>query len=731
MFHSSIFTMASNITPDEDEPMHPAGLDMTRGSLQEILDAEDVNVSTALPTVPLDATNPFINPNQTLADIIPDRNLGPLSTLKITDADLIIRNLNNELNAAAKKNDQSTTLLQRMDQHQKQIETQLAELKARTKWLEEEKETAIREKRDYTINQERLAENIRRDLEKEYADRAQDYLKQLKDEMRAKIESKTTVIRDQYKTELNQEIEKLKAEWAQERLKTNKQHNAQISQVLKEVETLKEQSHTQPKAESNEPGDKISGLKATAFNFMPGTVNTHRGGTVNIHDDTILWSKNDDAPPIPPRKQDEKHVHFTSTPRHPVHSNLFNSDDENPIIGHSGNPFISNPGNPFVQQQVRSNPSTNHGRHRSTTIIGNTMSAVASEFKKMREPKLSLKGGITSGASLFFNSWVKDVRAVISERSMSNAESLQLVKDYTEGKARQQVEFYIVSTPDPTFEGLIDNLRTSFQSGEDEATVKGEFYSRKQFSKESVDDFADVLQLLARKVLNVDPSFQTFMNKSLCQQLANGLKDPGHGISARSILNQQPDIQFASFRSDLANILGCHIRTAGAKGALCNAAMAPESPETPVPTKRRKTEEESTIAAQLSMCIKDNQELHKKLDVFDPNKIMEVIMQAVAGGYQKSFQKPNTYQKSTKPFVPSQQKPQASQNTNPFGKPYLGPPREPQVTPGADGSLNPALSCKYCKDTGHDVSNCAKVKRKEALKAAAASQQPNVTKKEN
>ena len=363
----------------------------------------------------------------------------------------------------------------------------------------------------------------------------------------------------------------------------------------------------------------------------------------------------------------------------------------------------------------------------ATTIIGNTMSAVAWEFKKMREPKLAkLKGGITLGASLFFNSWVKDVRAVILERSMSNTELLQLVKDYTEGKARQQVEFYIVSTPDPTFEGLINNLRTSFQSGEDEATIKGEFYSHKQYSKESVDDFADVLQLLAHKVLNVDPSFQTFMNKSLCQQLANGLKDPGHGISARSILNQQPDIQ-----SDLANILGCRICTARAKGALCNATMVPESPETPVPVKCHKTEEESTIAAQLSMCIKDNQELHKKLDAFDPNKIMEVVTQAVAGGYQKSFQKPNTYQKSTNPFVPSQQKPQASQNRKQFGKPYLGPPREPQVTPGADGSLNPALSCKYCKDMGHNVSNCAKVKRKEALKAAAASQQPNVTKKGN
>ena len=257
--------MASNIAPDEDEPMHLAGLDMTRGSLQDILDREDVNVSTALPTVPLDATNLFINPNQTLADIIPGRNLGPLSTLKITDAYLIICNLNSELNAAAKKNDTSTALLQRMDQHRKQIEAQVAELKAETKRLAEEKEAAIREKRDYTINQERLAENIRRDLEREYTDKEQNYLKQLKDEMRA--------IHNQYKTKLNQEIKKLKAEWTQEHLKTNEQHNPQISQVLNEVEALKKQSRVQPNAESDEPGEKISTLKSAVFNFMPGTVN--------------------------------------------------------------------------------------------------------------------------------------------------------------------------------------------------------------------------------------------------------------------------------------------------------------------------------------------------------------------------------------------------------------------------------------------------------------------------
>ena len=196
--------MASNITPEEDKPMHPAGLDMTNGSLQDILDGNDVNVSTALPTVPQDTTNPFINRNQTLVDIIPGWNLGLLSSLKITDADLIIRNLNNELNATVKKNDASTVLLRKMDQHQKLIEAQLAELRAETKQLEEEKETAIREKLDYTINQQKLAENIRCDLEREYADKEQDYLKQLKDEMRAKIKSKTAAIRNQYNIELNQ-----------------------------------------------------------------------------------------------------------------------------------------------------------------------------------------------------------------------------------------------------------------------------------------------------------------------------------------------------------------------------------------------------------------------------------------------------------------------------------------------------------------------------------------------
>ena len=247
-----------------------------------------------------------------------------------------------------------------------------------------------------------------------------------------------------------------------------------MSQILKEVKSLKEQSLLKQKPEQSEPGDKVPGLKASAFNFIPGTVNTKRGGATNLHDETIAWSNYEEPPPIPPRKVETKHVHFTSTPQHPAQPNLIDLDDKPCTIIHAGNPFISHPSIPFIPPEAPvSNPLVPASSD-ATTLLGNTMAAVASEFKKMREPKLAkLKGGTTANASLFFTSWVKDAWAVIAERSMSNFESLQLVKDYTEGKAHAQVEFYLVSTSNPTFKGLIQDLAKSFQSGEDKATIKG------------------------------------------------------------------------------------------------------------------------------------------------------------------------------------------------------------------------------------------------------------------
>ena len=169
--------MASNHPTRPDEPTPQPRLNMTRGSLQDILDGNDVDVSVALPLVPEEG--PHYNANQTLGDIITNWDLGVLSSFKITDADLIIRNLQTQLNTAIEKNDSSTALLQRMDNRQKQLEAHVTEQNAEIVKLREEKETAVRERRDYAVNQHRLEENIRCNLEKEYADKEKEHLKRL------------------------------------------------------------------------------------------------------------------------------------------------------------------------------------------------------------------------------------------------------------------------------------------------------------------------------------------------------------------------------------------------------------------------------------------------------------------------------------------------------------------------------------------------------------------------
>ena len=101
---------------NEDESVRVPTLDMTRGSLQDILDSDEGNSIDAgrhLPQVPQVPLNVTHLQNATLGDVIQNRDLGVLSSFKITDADIIIRNLQSQLSSAVEKNDASTSLLQR------------------------------------------------------------------------------------------------------------------------------------------------------------------------------------------------------------------------------------------------------------------------------------------------------------------------------------------------------------------------------------------------------------------------------------------------------------------------------------------------------------------------------------------------------------------------------------------------------------------------------------------
>ena len=110
------------------------------------------------------------------------------------------------------------------------------------------------------------------------------------------------------------------------------------------------------------------------------------------------------------------------------------------------------------------------------------MQTLASEFKCTRDPKI--RGGTSSGAFLVFKSWMQDIECAIKDRNLDTEEALQLVKEFSEGCARDNINFYLEVTDKPSVEGLFENLRQVFSLGEDGKQMLAEFYSRTQNSKE-------------------------------------------------------------------------------------------------------------------------------------------------------------------------------------------------------------------------------------------------------
>ena len=89
----------------------------------------------------------------------------------------------------------------------------------------------------------------------------------------------------------------------------------------------------------------------------------------------------------------------------------------------------------------------------------------------------------------------------------------------------------------------------------------------------------------------------------------------------------------------------------------------------------------------------------KLTQLLDPKFLVDMITQAVANSLNIS--------RGNKP-----QKNNTNCTSGYTSKPYLGKPHPPQLALGSDGSLNPELSCQYCKDIGHLKENCIKLNRR-------------------
>ena len=104
------------------------------------------------------------------------------------------------------------------------------------------------------------------------------------------------------------------------------------------------------------------------------------------------------------------------------------------------------------------------------------------------------------------------------------------------------------------------------------------------------------------------------------------------------------------------------------------------------------------LNARVAAVQADNQRLKeklKRLEKLESSNLAQVLAQTVTYGNQNQS---GTQQR----------------------RKFMGKPREPKLTPGTDGSLNPTIKCRYCEDTGHITKVCPRIKAHDEYNAAKA-----------
>ena len=111
-----------------------------------------------------------------------------------------------------------------------------------------------------------------------------------------------------------------------------------------------------------------------------------------------------------------------------------------------------------------------------------------------------------------------------------------MVKEFSEGSAKDNINFYLEVTEKPSIEGLFKNLKQVFSSGEDGQQMLAEFYSSTQSSTESVKEFGESLLQIARKIMTAKPEFKADIDNTLKAHFVDSLNDHYHQAIAREMI---------------------------------------------------------------------------------------------------------------------------------------------------------------------------------------------------
>ena len=143
---------------------------------------------------------------------------------------------------------------------------------------------------------------------------------------------------------------------------------------------------------------------------------------------------------------------------------------------------------------------------------------------------------------------MQDIECAIKDRNLNNEEALQLVKEFSEGCARNNINFYLKVRDSPSVDGLFENLRQVFSSGEDGQQMLAEFYSHVRNQKESVKEFGESLLQIARKIMTTKPEFKVDIDNTLKAHFADGLRDHYHQAMGREMILFRPTLSYVAYK---------------------------------------------------------------------------------------------------------------------------------------------------------------------------------------
>ena len=489
----------------------------------------------------------------------------------------------------------------------------------------------------------------------------------------------------------------------------DREHQQSIHRLQEQVRALEVSLAGQATLPSAAASGSQTELCREIFNILPGTVNTCRGAVqYESQDQAFLFQKqvrfedNNTSPELGPAVNLGEGRPTPTLPVIPPRLSDISRISHPPHLPHHSSTPYQGPVNDHTFDVEPSAPLVNESR-KVANIAAEVSAAAATqaskEFRRMRKPKITkLRGGYSAYVELMFQSWKSDILANIADRELDNKAAIQLIKEQTLDNARRELEFQLdLCGGQITYQDLLLHLGVTFQGGDDEANVLAEFYSRRQYAKESEESFADELQLLARKVISKKPDFRVNLDNTMKQWYASQLYDHSNASIAKALLLQMPNVSFTQYRNELVRVLGT--RQQPSKGVSTKSVSATqeemESGEEEKSIPKSQHKRDSKIKAQSSQ-IKD---LREKLDG------------VIAENAQiKEWLNPNTLQMAFTNAL------QASGQFRSGGK-YAGKQCESKVAAGIDGTTDPEKHCAYCKDTGHEKTNCIRLQKHNAFVA--------------